>query len=56
MKRVVVTGVGAISPLGHDWPAVLQSLRDLRNAVQRIPAWEDYEGLNTRLGVPGRPS
>lgn len=55
MKRVVVTGVGAISPLGHDWSTVLQSLRGLRNAVQRIPAWDDYEGLNTRLGVPARP-
>ena len=26
MKRVVVTGFGAISPLGHDWPTVLAAL------------------------------
>jgi 3-oxoacyl-[acyl-carrier-protein] synthase II len=54
MKRVVVTGVGAISPLGHDWPSVLASLRSLKNAVRRMENWE-YEGLNTRLGVPAQP-
>lgn len=52
MKRVVVTGVGAISPLGNDWPTVLARLREERNAVQRMTEWDDYEGLNTRLGAP----
>lgn len=55
MKRVVVTGVGAISPLGHDWPAVHAHLRSLRNAVRRMDEWDGYEGLNTRLGVPAQP-
>jgi 3-oxoacyl-[acyl-carrier-protein] synthase II len=55
MKRVVVTGVGAISPLGHDWATVRDSLHAMRNAVQRITAWDDYEGLNTRLGAVARP-
>lgn len=55
MKRVVVTGVGALSPLGHDWPTVLAHLRSLRNAVRVIDAWHAYEGLNTRLGAPALP-
>ncbi|MBA2675623.1 beta-ketoacyl-ACP synthase [Ramlibacter sp.] len=55
MKRVVVTGAGAISPLGHDWPTVLQALRGLRNAVRVMHEWDCYEGLNTRLGVPVLP-
>ncbi|MBQ0933964.1 beta-ketoacyl-ACP synthase [Ideonella paludis] len=55
MKRVVVTGFGAISPLGHDWPAVLAGLRAGRNVVQVISEWEQYEGLNTRLGVLAAP-
>lgn len=55
MKRVVITGVGAISPLGHDWPTVLESLRAQRNAVRRMDEWDAYDGLNTRLGVPARP-
>lgn len=55
MKRVVVTGVGAFSPLGHDWPAVLASLRSERNAVRRMDVWDGITGLNTRLGAPAQP-
>ena len=51
-RRVVVTGRGAISPLGHDWPSVLAHLKSGRNAVQRFDDWGKYRGLNTRLGVP----
>jgi 3-oxoacyl-[acyl-carrier-protein] synthase II len=51
-RRVVVTGRGAISPLGHDWQRVGARLRECRNAVQRFDAWGAYRGLNTRLGVP----
>ncbi|MBI2769168.1 MAG: beta-ketoacyl-ACP synthase [Burkholderiales bacterium] len=55
MKRVAVTGIGAISPLGHDWPTVQAQLRSVRNCVRVITEWEDYEGLNTRLGAPALP-
>ena len=51
-KRVVITGVGAISPLGNDRDSVFAHLRSYRNAVQRIDDWAKYEGLNTRLGAP----
>jgi 3-oxoacyl-[acyl-carrier-protein] synthase II len=36
MKRVVVTGFGALSPLGHDWPTVLARLRSGRNVVRAM--------------------
>jgi 3-oxoacyl-[acyl-carrier-protein] synthase II len=52
MKRVVVTGFGAISPLGHDWPTVLATLQGGRSAVRHMPGWAQYEGLNTQLGAP----
>ena len=52
MKRVVITGVGAISPLGNDWPSVLAHLRSERNAVRRMAEWDRFDGLNTRLGAP----
>jgi len=55
MKRVVVTGFGALSPLGHDWPTVLAALKGGRNAVQVMDSWAQYDGLNTRLGVPVLP-
>jgi len=55
MKRVVVTGFGAISPLGNDWASVENSLRGCRNVVQYMDAWNEYDGLNTRLGAPAQP-
>jgi len=55
VKRVVVTGVGALSPLGHDWPGARANLQALRNAVRRIDEWDAYEGLNTRVGAPVMP-
>ncbi len=51
-KRVVVTGGGAISPLGHDWPSVHLRLRECRNAVRRMHEWDIFEGLNTKLAAP----
>lgn len=54
-KRVVVTGIGAISPLGHDWATVEARLRSLRNAVTRIDEWAQYEGLNTQVGARAAP-
>lgn len=50
--RVVVTGAGAISPLGHDWATIQARLRSLRNAVRTLPEWDVYAGLNTRLAAP----
>jgi len=55
MKRVVITGFGAISPLGHDWASAHQALRSGRNAVHTVDAWKDYEGLNTLLGATAQP-
>ena len=55
MKRVVITGFGALSPLGHDWPTVLANLRKERNVVSYMSDWDAYEGLNTRLGAYAAP-
>ncbi|MBB5206767.1 beta-ketoacyl-ACP synthase [Chiayiivirga flava] len=55
VRRVVVTGVGAISPLGNDRDTVMARLRSCTNAVARIPEWDKYIGLNTRLGAPAAP-
>lgn len=52
MKRVVVTGFGAISPLGHDWATVEARLRAGHNAVQVMDDWAEYDGLNTQVGAP----
>jgi 3-oxoacyl-[acyl-carrier-protein] synthase II len=55
MTRVVVTGFGALSPLGHDWTTVHARLKSRQNAIQKIEEWADYEGLNTQVGAPAQP-
>ena len=54
-RRVAVTGMAGISPIGNDWPAVRARLGAYRNAIVRMHDWDDYEGLNTRLGAPAAP-
>jgi 3-oxoacyl-[acyl-carrier-protein] synthase II len=51
-RRVVVTGMAGISPLGNDWNTIRARLGQYRNAITRMEEWSDYEGLNTRLGAP----
>jgi 3-oxoacyl-[acyl-carrier-protein] synthase II len=55
LKRVVVTGMAGISPLGNDWNAVRERLRSGRGAVVRMQEWEQYRGLNTLLAAPAAP-
>ncbi|EIL98891.1 beta-ketoacyl-ACP synthase [Rhodanobacter sp. 115] len=52
MKRVVITGMGGITALGHDWDTIATRLREGRNAVRRMPEWDYFDGLNSRLGCP----
>jgi 3-oxoacyl-[acyl-carrier-protein] synthase II len=55
MRRVVVTGMAGISPLGNDWPTVRERLASGRNATRHMTAWAEYAGLNTQLGAPAAP-
>ena len=52
MKRVVITGMGGITPLGHDWSQIEPRLHEGRNAVRRMPEWDFFDSLNSRLGCP----
>jgi 3-oxoacyl-[acyl-carrier-protein] synthase II len=54
-RRVVVTGMAGISPIGNNWPDVERALRARQNAVRYMPTWDDIAGLNTRLGAPAAP-
>jgi 3-oxoacyl-[acyl-carrier-protein] synthase II len=47
--------MAGLSPLGGDWASVRERLLGMRNAVQYMEAWSDYEGLLTRLGAPVAP-
>jgi 3-oxoacyl-[acyl-carrier-protein] synthase II len=52
MKRVVVTGMAGISPIGNDWQQVSRRLKAQATGIQYMQDWEKYKGLNTRLGAP----
>jgi 3-oxoacyl-[acyl-carrier-protein] synthase II len=52
MHRVVVTGVGAFSPVGNVWPEIEETLRGLKNRIRHMVDWDQYDGLHTRLGGP----
>jgi 3-oxoacyl-[acyl-carrier-protein] synthase II len=52
MKRVVVTGIGGVTPLGQDWATIEARLRQFRNAVRRMHEWDYFDALNGRLGCP----
>jgi len=54
-RRVVVTGMAGISPLGNDWPAIEARLKAYQNAIVVMQDWADYDGLNTQLGAPAAP-
>ena len=52
MKRVVITGMGGITALGDSWDRIEANLRAARNGVRRMPEWDYFDTLNTRLGAP----
>lgn len=51
-RRVVVTGMGAISALGSTWSEARARLEAGRNAVVRMPEYAEYRGLNSNLAAP----
>lgn len=52
MKRVVVTGMAGLSPIGCDWETIATNLREQNTGIKKMPEWSKYDGLNTRLGGP----
>lgn len=54
-RRVVITGMSAISPLGSSWVDVRSALLHNRSGIQHMTEWEDLQGLNTRVGAPAAP-
>lgn len=50
-RRVVITGMGLLSPIGNGLEAVLAALRSGRSGVRTMPAWEAWKDLHTRVGA-----
>lgn len=49
MRRVVVTGMAAISTLGETQEEMMQSLRARKNATRLMEGWDEYQGLRSHL-------
>ena len=52
MKRVVITGMAALTPIGNNWVSVAKNLKNRITGIQTMDDWDQYQGLNTRLAAP----
>jgi 3-oxoacyl-[acyl-carrier-protein] synthase II len=52
MKRVVITGMAALTPIGSDWNAIAARLEERRSGIRYMREWEIYDGLSSRLAAP----
>ena len=51
-RRVVITGMAGLSPIGQDWKQVRDALQAGRSGVKLIPEWDDITDLDAKLGTP----
>jgi 3-oxoacyl-[acyl-carrier-protein] synthase II len=52
LKRVVITGFGAVTPLGNNVSSMLDGIEKGKSAVRYMDGWEDYKGLRSLVGAP----
>ena len=52
LRRVVITGVGAVSPLGNDVPSFIDGIERGKSAVRFMEGWERYIGLRSHVAAP----
>ncbi|UTF59738.1 beta-ketoacyl-ACP synthase [Gilvimarinus sp. DA14] len=52
MKRVVVTGMGAVTALGNSWAEFRRALESGTSGIRLMPEWAAYRGLNTQVAGP----
>ena len=51
LRRVVITGLGAVSPLGRGVPALMDGLYGGRSAVREVPELDRIGGLRCRVAA-----
>jgi 3-oxoacyl-[acyl-carrier-protein] synthase II len=52
LRRVVITGIGAVTPFGNGIPVLMKGISEGRSAVRRMEGWEQYIGLRSLVGAP----
>ena len=51
MRRVVISGVGAISPLGDNVVSLIEGITQGKSAVEYMDGWNQYVGLRSLVGA-----
>jgi 3-oxoacyl-[acyl-carrier-protein] synthase II len=51
LRRVVITGIGVVSPFGNGLPALMKGIEEGRSAVRRMEGWDQYTGLQSLVGA-----
>jgi len=54
MRRVAITGLGAITPLGNSVDAFISGIERGENATQYMPEWQKYKGLRCLVAAPAK--
>lgn len=49
MRRVVITGVGVRSPLGHTGDTLFDAILDNRSGIRAMPEWKSIDHLNCHV-------
>lgn len=52
LKRVVITGIGVISPFGNGVPSLMQGIAEGRSTVRFMDGWDQYNGLQSLVAAP----
>jgi 3-oxoacyl-[acyl-carrier-protein] synthase II len=52
LKRVVITGIGVVSPFGNGLPALMKGIEEGQSAVRFMEGWDQYNGLRSLVGAP----
>jgi len=52
MRRVVITGMGVIAPLGNDVATLTAAVEARRSAVRRMTDWNQFVGLRSLVAAP----
>ena len=50
-RRVVVTGMAGLTPLGSEWPMIRHNIQARQSGVIAKPEWDFLDGLQTRLAA-----
>ncbi len=51
VAKVVVTGLGAVSPIGHTTKTILSNLREQRHNFKRLPGYTDFKRSKVFIGT-----